>query len=116
MEDKLSFLALLVLWGPRDNNTDSGLTTSLNVHGSKNLHTKPTTVPSYNYIFLPIKIQTLGTFLGTFACGVLFLPPLVGLLNCGRVTCPVFMFQPANWDVIDVIYPGRSRGGVFLGP
>lgn len=116
MEDKLSFLTLLVLWDLRDSNTDSGLTTSLKVHGSKNLYTKPTTVPSYNYIFLSIKIQTLWTFLGTFACVILFLPPLVGLLNCGRVTCPVFMFQPANWNVIDVSYPGRSRGGVFLGP
>lgn len=47
----------------------------------------------------------MGTFLGSFLCGTLILFLLIGLLNCGRVTCRAFMSQPANQDVS---HPGKS--------
>lgn len=53
------------------------------------------TVPSYSYISTN---QDSGR--GGPSCPATFtLFSLVGLLNGGRVTCPVFVSQPANQDV-----------------
>lgn len=110
MEDKLAFLHTTCAVGSEGQQYRLGkLTTSLNIHGSKYLHTKPTTVPSYSYIFLSIKIQTLGAFLGTFACGILFLPSLVALLNCGTVTCPCLSL-PTRMSLISVTQEGLGAG------
>lgn len=46
--------------------------------------------------------------LGTFLCGTFTLFSLVGSPKCGGAARPPFMSQPANQDVSDVSYPGRS--------
>lgn len=56
-------------------------------------------------IWAKLQSHDLGTSLGTCLCGTLILFPLVGLFNCGRVTCLAFTSQIANQGVN---YPERT--------
>lgn len=60
------------------------------------------------YLSSSIRIQLLGTFLGTFldVAGILF--SLVGLLKCGGAACPSFLSHFDSQDVSIIICPLRS--------
>lgn len=109
MEDKLAFLHTTCA-GVRGTTIQTRETDHIPEHSWQQVFTHKThNCAKLQLHFLSIKIQTLGAFLGTFACGILFLPSLVALLNCDTVTYPCLSL-PTRMSLMSVTQEGLGAG------